>query len=54
MAESVLNQEEQKTDTSKKQQENDRAYQIKRIVGLILIGLMIGLMGKLLKIRFIW
>ena len=52
MAESVLNQEEQKLNTKSQGPENKgRAYQIRRILGIILSILMIGLTAYVLKLQ---
>ena len=52
MAESVLNREEQKIDTGKGgQQGKDRSHRIKRISGIVLSLLMIGLTAYVLKLQ---
>ncbi|MBF0489951.1 MAG: hypothetical protein HQL15_04960 [Candidatus Omnitrophica bacterium] len=52
MAESVLNQEEQRTDSKRNHLEGELPfYKNKRIIGLILSVLMIGLTGYVLKLQ---
>jgi chromosome segregation ATPase len=51
VAESVLNQEEQKVESKNQQQGKNNSYKIKRIVGLVLAVLMIGLTGYVLKLQ---
>ncbi len=52
MAESVLNQEEKRTDIKKSSKNsNDRSYKIKRIAGILLSLVMIGLTIYVLKLQ---